>query len=57
MGPRRGAGDREQRPRMKRSSIEQFKKKRTRCAICRELGQWARECPEGDPGQCNDEGT
>ena len=53
-GPRRGAGGREQGPRMKRSSIQQLKP-RTRCARCRKLGHWARECPEGNRGQRNDE--
>ena len=42
---RRGAGGREQGPRMKRSSITQLKL-RTRCARCRKIGHWARECPE-----------
>ena len=41
-------------PRMKRSSIQQLKL-RTRCARCRKLGHWARECPEGNRGQCKDE--
>ena len=45
--PRRGANGRDQWPRMKRSSIQQLKL-RTRCARCRELGHWARECPEGN---------
>ena len=49
-GPRRGAGGRGQGPCMKRSSIEQLKL-RTRCARCRKLGRWARECPEGNRGQ------
>ena len=53
-GPRRGAGGREQGPRMKRSSIQQLKL-RSRCARCRKLGHWARECPEGNRGQRNDE--
>ena len=44
----------EQGPRMKRSSIQQ-PKLRTRCARCRKLGHWARECPEGNRGQRNDE--
>ena len=39
---------------MKRSSIQQLKL-RTRCARCRKLGHWARECPEGNRGQHNDE--
>ena len=39
---------------MKRSSIQQ-RKLRTRCAICRKLGHGARECPEGNRGQRNDE--
>ena len=39
---------------MKRSSIQQLKL-RTRCAICHKLGHWARECPEGNRGQRNDE--
>ena len=46
-GPRRGASGRDQGPRMKRSSIQQLKL-RTRCARCRKLGHWARECPEGN---------
>ena len=53
-GPRRGASDRDRGPRMKRSSIQQLKL-RTRCARCRKLGHWARECPEGNRGQRNDE--
>ena len=53
-GPRRGASGRDQGPRMKRSSIRQLKL-RTRCARCRKLGHWARECPEGTRGQRNDE--
>ena len=53
-GPRRGASGRDQGPRMKRSSIQQLKL-RTRCARCRKLGHWARECPEGNRGQRNDE--
>ena len=53
-GTRRGAGGREQGPRMKRSSIQQLKL-RTRCARRRKLGHWARECPEGNQGQRNDE--
>ena len=52
--PRRGASGRDQGPRMKRSSIQQLKL-RTRCARCRKLGHWARECPEGNRGQRNDE--
>ena len=51
---RRGASVRDQGPRMKRSSIQQLKL-RTRCARCRKLGHWARECPEGNRGQRNDE--
>ena len=39
---------------MKRSSIQQLKL-RTRCARCRKLGHWARECPEGNRGQLNEE--
>ena len=39
---------------MKRSSIQQLKL-RTRCARCRKLGHGARECPEGNRGQRNDE--
>ena len=53
-GPRRGAIGRDQGPRMKRLSIQQLKL-RTRCARCRKLGQWARECSEGNRGQRNDE--
>ena len=53
-GPRRGASGRAQGPRMKRSSIQQLKL-RTRCARCRKLGHWARERPEGNRGQRNDE--
>ena len=53
-GPRRGASGRDQGPRMKRSNIQQLKL-RTRCARCRKIGHWARECPEGDRGQCKDE--
>ena len=34
-----------------RSSIQQLK----RCARCRKLGHWARECPEGNREQRNDE--
>ena len=52
-GPRRSAGGREQRPRMKRSSIQQLKL-RTRCARCQNLGHLASECPEGNRGQRND---
>ena len=39
---------------MKRSSIQQLKL-RTRCARCRKLGHWARECSEGNRGQSKDE--
>ena len=53
-GPRRGTSGRDQGPRMKRFSIQQLKL-RTRCARCRKLGHWARECPEGNRGQRNDE--
>ena len=53
-GPGRSASGRDQGPRMKRSSIQQLKL-RTRCARCRKLGHWARECPEGNRGQRNDE--
>ena len=53
-GPRRNASGRNQGPRMKRSSIQQLKL-RTRCARCRKLGHLARECPEGNRGQRNDE--
>ena len=53
-GPRRGESGRDQGPRMKRSSIQQLKL-RTRCARCRKLGHWARECYEGNRGQCKDE--
>ena len=53
-GPRRGASGRGQAPRMKRSSIQQLEL-RTRCARCRKLGHWARECPEEYRGQRNDE--
>ena len=53
-GPRRCASGRDQGPRMKRSNIQQLKL-RTRCARCRKLGHWARECPEGNRGQRNDE--
>ena len=52
--PRRGASGRDQGPRMKRWSIQQLKL-RTRCARCRKLGHWARECLEGNRGQRNDE--
>ena len=54
-GPRRSASGRDQGPRMKRSSNQQLKL-RTRCATCRKLGHWARECPKGNRGQRNDEG-
>ena len=50
-GPRRGASGRDQGPHMKRSSIQQLIL-RTRC---RKLGHWARECPERNRGQRNDE--
>ena len=53
-GPRCGPGGREQGPRMKRSSIQQLKL-RSRCARCRKLGHGARECPEGNRGERNDE--
>ena len=53
-GPRRNVSGRDQGPRMKRSSIQQLKL-RTTCARCRKLGHWARECPEGNRGQRNDE--
>ena len=53
-GPRRGASGRDQGPCMKRSSIQQLKL-RTSCARCRKLGHWARECPEGNRGQRNDD--
>ena len=53
-GSRRGAMGREQGPRMTRSSIQQLKL-RTRCATCRKRGHWARESPEGNRGQRNDE--
>ena len=53
-GPRRGVSGRDQGPRMKRSSIQQLIL-RTRCARCRKLGHWARECPEGNRGRRNDE--
>ena len=53
-GPRRSASGRDQGPRMKRSSFQQLKL-RTRCARCHKLGHWARECPEGNRGQRNDE--
>ena len=36
------------------SSVQQLKL-RTRCARYRKLGHWARECPEGNRGQRNDE--
>ena len=52
--PRRGVSGRDQGPRMKRSNIQQLKL-RTRCARCRKLGLWARECLEGNRGQRNDE--
>ena len=50
----RGTSDMDQGPRRKRSSIQQLKL-RTKCARCRKLGHWARECPEGNRGQHNDE--
>ena len=53
-GPRRVESGRDQGLRLKRSSIQQLKL-RTRCARCRKLGHWARECPEGNRGQGNDE--
>ena len=53
-GPRRSASGRDQGPRIKRSSIQQLKL-RTRCARCRKLGHRARECPEGNRGQRNEE--
>ena len=53
-GPSRRASGRDQGLCMKRSSIQQLKL-RTRCARCRKLGHWARECPEGNRGQRNDE--
>ena len=53
-GPRRSASGRDQGPRMKRTCIQQLKL-RTRCARCRKLGHWARECPEGNRGERNDE--
>ena len=53
-GPRRGASGRDQGPRMNRSSIQQLKL-HTRCARCRKLGHWARECPDRNRGQRNDE--
>ena len=53
-GIRRGADGGEQGPRMKRSRIQQLEL-RTRCVRRRELGQKARECPEGNRGQRNDE--
>ena len=53
-GSGRGTSGRDQGPRMKRSSIQRLKL-RTRCARCRKLGHWARECPEGNRGQRNDE--
>ena len=40
--------------RMKRWSIQQLKQ-RARCARCRKLGHWERECPEGNRGQHYDE--
>ena len=39
---------------MKRSSILELKLP-TRCARCRKLGHWARECPNGNRGQRPDE--
>ena len=53
-GPRWSASGRDQGPCMKRSSIQQLKL-RTRCARCRKLGHCARECPEGNRGQRNEE--
>ena len=53
-GPRQGASGKDQGPRLERSSIQQLKL-RTRCARCRNLGHWARECFEGSRGQRNDE--
>ena len=53
-GCRRGAGGRKQGPRMKSSSTPQLEL-RTRCARCRKLALWARECSEGNGGQRNDE--
>ena len=53
-GPRRSTSGRDQGLRMKRFSIQQLKL-RTRCARCRKLGHWARECPEGNRGQRNEE--
>ena len=45
-GPRRGAGGREQRPRMKRSSIQQLML-RTRCARCRMSWRESRTTQQG----------
>ena len=45
---------REQGPLLKCLSIQQLKL-RTRCARCRKLRHWARQCPEGNRGQRHDE--
>ena len=47
-GPRRGAGGREQGPRMKRSSIQQLKL-RTRRTRCRKLGHWGSRVSRREP--------